>query len=408
MHLPTISPVSSPRETQQNSSTSVTAPHPAASENATSSSLSVATRDQREAHCHSVPESTLVLYHRFDEKSTIRHHVPFSYQEMFSLSSFSDLIHDYRRAGKQLIVAVLMTSDPTQSVTIARPGATNTSRAYFYDAAMLNRYLFKRVGGSISHRYSSQHPYAPLNPLTNTPITDQVEYYIVDVDESSLASPGSGSGSGSGSECDLKSSATATFIGTDYNYAFNQHLRDIFAKNRLENQRYVALHQHGLPSAVESDSEVEPAQPFENANIAAFEQGRPRIRVPFKKAVGLAIPLGWYIFALVNIFIAGIVVIHDDSSVSDTGIWYRGTLPFLHFIVDRTLALLYNVQERRAVMLVKVMCWLAYFVTPSLLYDSESDSFERAQATTMIAGSITFSLLTLLWYFQLRTTAQLV
>ncbi|RKO94809.1 hypothetical protein BDK51DRAFT_30964 [Blyttiomyces helicus] len=99
--------------------------------------------------------------HRPHESADI---IPLSNEEPFTLESFSSLARTHARAGKTLILARVVTED---------------GRRFYYSAHQLNKVIFRRKGEEGAYLFRL---YA-LNPLTNTEICGDVEYFAVEVDE---------------------------------------------------------------------------------------------------------------------------------------------------------------------------------------------------------------------------------
>ncbi|KAL7750444.1 hypothetical protein RI367_004218 [Sorochytrium milnesiophthora] len=110
----------------------------------------------------------------FDRRGQLIRGPLLSDEEPFSLETYADLIAQFREKGKSLILARV----ETQSMTGER-------RHFFYEANSLNKLLFRKFAGNRDYIFRLYM----LNPLTNTDITGDIDYFIVDVDTEKPAPP---------------------------------------------------------------------------------------------------------------------------------------------------------------------------------------------------------------------------
>ena len=101
--------------------------------------------------------------------------IPSQTTDSFSLDTFYELYTEAVEANKKLLLAVVRTGSPD-----------DVSRVFHsvYAAHAMNKLLFRRTPGSnrLLSRYDPNRPIAARNPMTNTPIMGEVQYYLVGAD----------------------------------------------------------------------------------------------------------------------------------------------------------------------------------------------------------------------------------
>ena len=102
-----------------------------------------------------------------DKSAVLVGSIPADHEDPFSLETFEELIVQHQQVSKQLIIARVKTVDPHLP-----------DKEYFsyYSAHALNKILFRTqivYGRRLIHRL------LVLNPLTNTPIVGDVQYFVV-------------------------------------------------------------------------------------------------------------------------------------------------------------------------------------------------------------------------------------
>ncbi|KAJ3044374.1 hypothetical protein HDV00_002266 [Rhizophlyctis rosea] len=94
--------------------------------------------------------------------------LPLANEEPFTLDTFATLLRSHTTAKKTLILARLETLDTTTSPPIVRH--------FWYSAHQLNKVIFRKYGESGSYLFRLH----AMNPLTNTEIVGDVQYFAVD------------------------------------------------------------------------------------------------------------------------------------------------------------------------------------------------------------------------------------
>ena len=115
----------------------------------------------------STPEASLILCMDRDQEPLDT--IPINYVEPFTLEPLNSIIQSYRQAGKCFIIARVETLVTLDS---GRP----ISRYFYYAAHHLNKILFRKYGTESTYIFRL---YA-LNPLTNTEMIGNVEYFAVE------------------------------------------------------------------------------------------------------------------------------------------------------------------------------------------------------------------------------------
>lgn len=127
--------------------------------------------------------------------------------ESLSQETFHELISYHKSSNKSCIIAVVKSRDLEQ---------LNQFYQFFFDAFQLNKLIFKKKNNDLIGRHDKTSPMSVINPLTNTLIVGEVEYFLVKNSENN--------------EDVLK----AELIGTDYSYLFSEELRKVFEENALK------------------------------------------------------------------------------------------------------------------------------------------------------------------------------
>jgi hypothetical protein len=149
-----------------------------------------------------------------------------------SLETFLELMLHRGNAGKGLIIAQVFTRDPQNPLK---------SMTSFYHATPLLRVIFKRERDNVKHRYSESHPLVARNPLTNSPITGEVRFYLVghqseEALSRALFSQNNEEKNNNNTSRKDTIDVPAMFIGTDYNFANSRAVRSKFIENCLEDE----------------------------------------------------------------------------------------------------------------------------------------------------------------------------
>lgn len=93
--------------------------------------------------------------------------VPATTDEPFSLESLQDLIIDHEIQGKHLYIA--------RVGTLMDPADAKSARFFYYAATELNKLIFRTFGENGAYLFRMH----ALNPLTNTEMVGNVDYYRV-------------------------------------------------------------------------------------------------------------------------------------------------------------------------------------------------------------------------------------
>ncbi|KAI8910211.1 hypothetical protein EDD86DRAFT_189849 [Gorgonomyces haynaldii] len=110
----------------------------------------------------------LSLIHFLDEQGTVIDSIPVDYEDAFTLDPLGDLCQEHHDKGKAFIIARVLTQDPKQ------PEKNFYS---YYSAFQLNKILFQT---QTYHGKRLLHRLWVLNPLTNSDIIGDVEYFSVE------------------------------------------------------------------------------------------------------------------------------------------------------------------------------------------------------------------------------------
>lgn len=127
--------------------------------------------------------------------------------ESLSQETYSDLVSYYKSSNKSCIIAVVKSRDLEQLSQFFQ---------FFFDAFQLNKLIFKKKNNELIGRHDKASPISVINPLTNTLIVGEVEYFLVKNSENT------------------EDNVKAELIGTDYTYLFSEDLRKVFEENALK------------------------------------------------------------------------------------------------------------------------------------------------------------------------------
>ena len=212
------------------------------------------------------PETELQTNTLFCECNTqLLYQVDLDSTETLSQETFIDLINFHKSSKKSFILAVVRSRDPEQ-LSLFYP--------FFFDAFHLNKLMFRKKNNILIGRHDKSRPLIVTNPLTNTQIIGEVEYFLVD----GAKNP--------------QEKIKAELIGTDYTYISSEKLRKTFEVNALKPED-VEYQEFAEPNIVNfADFEL----PEINADhvlrgIEEEEEEKKElgmeIRVPFKTAFNL-------------------------------------------------------------------------------------------------------------------------
>lgn len=132
--------------------------------------------------------------------------------EAISNSSYRDLIEDACKAGQSMIIARLQTRDKA-----------DFRKKYFHHfyGPNLIKILFKvfQMPGQqiLQSRYHQDYPITAKNPLTNQVVVGEVDFFILDAEQ--LSTKCKAPTEESDNKYQHPQNYTATFFGTDFNYA---------------------------------------------------------------------------------------------------------------------------------------------------------------------------------------------
>ena len=187
--------------------------------------------------------------------------------EPLSQETFFELVKNFSSNGKKSILAVVRSRDNEH---------LDQFYSFFFNAYQLNKLLFKsRASRELISRHDRFHPFSVVNPLTNTLIVGEVEYFIVD--------PYSRQGKNEDLDQDV---VEAQLIGTDLNYVSSESLREVFKANALRSEDlafpvFQGIYQE-LDDAIQINVNAEELRRDLEDNR---DQLLAQVRVPFRKAV---------------------------------------------------------------------------------------------------------------------------
>jgi hypothetical protein len=291
--------------------------------------------------------------------------------EPLSQETFSDLIQTFISSKKQSIIAVVKSRDSEQ---------LDQYFSFFFNAYQLNKLLFKlKNSRDLISRHDRQHPFSVINPLTNTLIIGEVEYFIVnpskDIEKTS--------------EDDF---LEATLIGTDLTYVTSEKLREVFKSNALRPEDLIFPTFQGLFEG------FLPGPPNLEEIQRDFEENRDvllaQVRVPFKKAAFFGV-----VFVFFNAILGIVLVMAGKKFVaasygkinrfSPSEVCQICCLTCACFFFDRYVKKLFKENEERAVLHGKIISWVCLGGAIGLTYTTDSVVIMMS-CTGMLAGFTVF------------------
>lgn len=186
--------------------------------------------------------------------------------EPLSQETFFELIKNFSSNSKKSILAVVRSRDNDH---------LDQFYSFFFNAYQLNKLLFKsRASRELISRHDRFHPFSVVNPLTNTLIVGEVEYFLVDFNRKQSKTE------------DLDEDVEAQLIGTDLNYVSCESLREIFKANALRTEDLLFPVFQGIYHEFDENIQINlNADEIRRDLEDNRDQLLAQVRVPFRKAV---------------------------------------------------------------------------------------------------------------------------
>lgn len=164
----------------------------------------------------------------------------------------------------------------------------------------------------------------------------------------------------------------AFFIGTDYHYAFNRNVRDLFAVHALHPAEVALPLEVGGPAVGWGAAPDGVALGGWGAGAAAMGMGgtvhNPPL-APFSKSVLFGVVLAFYM--TVAILVASAATQHLLSRMSTRQreeTWHWCILPALAFFMDRMTCSVFRATERPLLLIIKGVIWMLFILLPVLAF----------------------------------------
>ena len=155
-------------------------------------------------------------------------------------SSFSMMIKEAFRQDKHFILAKLKSRGQDKFETFEKGSAVNSENilshegeiiSTFFNAYSILKLIFKKKNADFVGRFDLMNPLTAINPLTNSRLIGEVEFYKIENPFLSIEDPAQRYPEGKSlSLLGIK----GTFIGTDYNFCFSKPMQEIILGNCLD------------------------------------------------------------------------------------------------------------------------------------------------------------------------------
>eukprot|EP00854_Cymbomonas_tetramitiformis_P018994 gene18994-22705_t len=174
----------------------------------------------------------------------------------------------------------------------------------------------------------------------------------------------------------------ATFLCTDYNFAFSESIRKVFAESSID-AGHTGLRTLEAAAPGEGPGGGGGGEPGENHLMMALARWAPQlseaierasstgqqvIDVPYSRAVVFGSMGSLYVLTSFLIFSVALMHLSSSQGSSRKGDWYWSFLPFFSFTTDRFIAIIFLEQEERTIMALKFVMWTFYVVFPTLVF----------------------------------------